>query len=82
MMNNMTFNSLQIMIDLNNDTRKMIGRTTGTTLIPGTNLFGTMTWDNRQVLKNPSLSTFGLFNVNNIAMLPIFFTDDKIYLVI
>jgi hypothetical protein len=78
----MSFNSLQIMVGLNNDTQKVIERTRGTTLIPGTNLFGTVTWDYRQVLKKPSLSAFGLFNVSDIGSLSTFFYSLEIILVI
>ena len=80
--NNTSFNSLQIMVGLNNDTQKVIERTTGTTLIPGTNLFGTVTWDFRQVLKNPYLSSFGLFDVSDIGSLSTFFYSWEIILVI
>jgi hypothetical protein len=39
----MSFNSLQIMVGFDDDSQKVIERTTGTTPIPGANLFGTIT---------------------------------------
>ena len=62
---NMSANSLQVVIGLTNDTEAVINNTPGTTLIPGTNLFGTVDvseW--RQKFRHPALSAFGpLFNV-------------------
>jgi hypothetical protein len=58
-------NSVQIMIGLTNDTRTVVERTVGTTILPGVNLVGVITWDLRQVLKSPRLSAFGsLFDVS------------------
>lgn len=51
-------NSVQIMIGLTNDTRTVVERTHGTTILPGVNLLGVITWDLRQLLKSPRLSAF------------------------
>ena len=53
------------MIGLTNDTRTVVERTVGTTILPGINLVGVITWDLRQLLKSPRLSTFAsLFDVS------------------
>jgi hypothetical protein len=75
---NTSINSLQLVVGLHADTRKVIKTTTGITLIPGTNLFGTLTWDYRQVLNSP-LSAFGLFDVSDVESLSIFFTHNKLF---
>ena len=57
--------SVQIMIGLTNDSHTVLERTVGTTILPGVNLVGVVTWDLRQVLKNPRLSALGgLFDVS------------------
>lgn len=57
--------SVQIMIGLTNDSHTVVERTIGTTILPGVNLVGVITWDLRQVLKNPRLSALGsLFDVS------------------
>ncbi|KIJ93337.1 hypothetical protein K443DRAFT_646228 [Laccaria amethystina LaAM-08-1] len=58
-MGDLSTDSVQIIIGLTNDTRTVFERTVGTTIIPGVNLFGVMTWDFRQLLKRPHLSAFG-----------------------
>ena len=63
-MTDMFNNSLQIMIGFTNDTRTVVDRTQATTLVPGTNLVGFLTWQLRQLLKKRRLSAFtSLFNV-------------------
>ena len=57
--------SVQIMIGLTNDTRTMVERTVGTSILPGVNLVGVITWELHQLLKSPRLSAFGsLFDVS------------------
>ncbi|EDR05148.1 uncharacterized protein LACBIDRAFT_303536 [Laccaria bicolor S238N-H82] len=51
-------NSVQIMIGLTNDTQTVVDRTVSTTILPGVNLVGVVTWDLRQLLKSPRLSAF------------------------
>jgi hypothetical protein len=61
---NMFNNSVQIMIGFTNVTRTVVERTQATTLMPGTNLVGSFTWQVRQLLKRPRLSAFtSLFDV-------------------
>jgi uncharacterized membrane protein len=64
-MGDLSTDSVQIIIGLTDDTRTVVERTVGTTILPGVNLFGVMTWDFRQLLKRPRLSAFGsLFDVS------------------
>ena len=64
-MNDLLADSVQIMIGLTNDTRTVVERTVGTTILPGVNLVGVITWDLRQVFKSPGLSAFAsLFDVS------------------
>ena len=71
--------SLQIMIGFTNDTRTVIDRTQATTLVPGTNLVGFLTWQLRQLLKRRSLSAFtSLFNVI-IARIFFFFSSSLFF---
>ena len=52
------------MIGFTNDTHTVVNRTLATTLMPGTNLVGSFTWQLRQLLKSPRLSAFtSLFDV-------------------
>jgi len=64
-MSNFSIDSVQIMIGLTNDTRTVVERTVGTTILPGVNLVGVTTWELRQVFKRPHLSAFAsLFDVS------------------
>ena len=69
-MSNSYGNSVQIMIGLTNDTHTVVERTVSTTILPGVNLVGVITWDLRQLLKSPRLSAFAsLFEVSIMLVL-------------
>ena len=58
-------NNVQIRIGLTNDTQTVIEKTEATTIPPGVNWVGDITWDLRQLLKSPRLSALAsLFDVS------------------
>jgi len=56
-------NSVQLMVGLTNDTKKVFQTTIPTSLIPGVNLFGMVTFKIRQVISSSVLAAVGLFDV-------------------
>ncbi|EDQ98480.1 uncharacterized protein LACBIDRAFT_335923 [Laccaria bicolor S238N-H82] len=57
-MDDLITDSVQIMIGLTSDAITVVERTPGTAIPPGVNRAGDVTWELRQLLKRPHLSTF------------------------
>jgi len=58
-----TNNSVEVYISLTNNTNTAVYRTLPTTIPPGVNLMGTLSFELRQLYKNVGASALGLFSV-------------------
>ncbi|CAA7268416.1 unnamed protein product [Cyclocybe aegerita] len=61
-------NSIQIIVNLTNDTNLAARRTQPTTIPPGVNLMGTLNLELRQLHKNPSISALGFTSSETIMV--------------